>query len=68
MIEAGEANDFVLGARESPASLLLKLCQINEKIVAIERRLAGDRVSAPADLSADDRAILDRFKRRYGVD
>ncbi len=68
MIEGGRENGLVLGARESPASLLLKLCQISEKIIAVERRLAGQGAATPAELNDEDRAILARFKRRYGVD
>ncbi len=68
MIEAGQDSGPVLGGRESPASLLLKLCQISEKIVAIERRLAGRDAATPAELNDEDRAILARFKQRYGVD
>ena|GEM_PF-4930674 len=68
MIEGGQENGLVLGSRESPASLLLKLCQISEKIIAVERRLAGRDAATPAELNDEDRAILARFKRRYGVD
>ncbi len=68
MIEGGRENGLVLGPRESPASLLLKLCQISEKIIAVERRLAGRDAATPAELNDEDRAILARFKRRYGVD
>ena len=57
----------ILGARESPAALLLKLCQISEKIITIERRLAGTDDPTSTQLSEQDRDILDRFKRRYGV-
>ncbi len=58
---------IALGARESPATLLLKLCQITEKIIAMERRLAGAGAPSPSQLNEQDRDILDRFKRRYGV-
>ncbi len=56
-----------LGARENPAALLLKLCQITEKIIAIERRLAGADAPTPNQLNEQDREILDRFKRRLRV-
>lgn len=58
---------LVLGGRETPAALLLKLCQISEKIVAIERRLAGIEAPTRTQLDEEDRAILDRFKQRHGV-
>ncbi len=57
----------ILGKTESPAALLLKLCQISEKIITIERRLAGAGDPTSTQLSEHDRDILDRFKRRYGV-
>ena len=57
----------VLGKTESPAALLLKLCQISEKIITIELRLAGADDPTSSQLSEQDRDILDRFKRRYGV-
>ena len=64
----GEApGDALAGARESPAALLLKLCQITEKIIAIERGLAGAHAPAPTDISKEDHDILDRFKHRYRV-
>ena len=64
----GEAPGGVLaGARESPAALLLKLCQITEKIIAIERGLAGTRAPTNTRISKEDHDILDRFKRRYRV-
>ncbi len=67
LIDGRTTDDAVLGSRESPASLLLKLCQITEKIIAMERRLAGAAAPTPEKLSEQDRDILDRFKRRYGV-
>ena len=67
LIEGQRPPKVVLGARESPAALLLKLCQINEKIIAMERRVAGADAPTPAQLSEQDHDILDRFKRRYGV-
>jgi hypothetical protein len=64
----GEApGDALAGARESPAALLLKLCQITEKIIAIERGLAGARAPTNTRISKEDHDILDRFKRRYRV-
>ena len=67
LIDGRAADDAVLGGRESPASLLLKLCQITEKIIAMERRLAGAAAPTPRQLNEQDRDILDRFKRRHGV-
>ena len=67
LIDGRAADDAVLGGRESPASLLLKLCQITEKIIAMERRLAGAAAPTPHQLNEQDRDILDRFKRRHGV-
>ena len=67
LIEGRRPRKTVLGKRESPAALLLKLCQITEKIIAMERRVAGAEAPTPAQLSEQDRDILDRFKRRYGV-
>ncbi len=69
---AGEApgNDETpakLGGRESPVALLLKLCQITEKIISIERQLAGADAPTPAQLNEQDREILNRFKRRFRV-
>ncbi|MFQ5783597.1 MAG: hypothetical protein ACE5H8_02085 [Alphaproteobacteria bacterium] len=66
-IEGESGNGATLTTSESQAALLLKLCQINEKIVAIERRVAGAEPPTPAELGEHDRDILDRFKRRYGV-
>lgn len=66
-IEGGHADVAVLGRNESAAGLLLKLCQISEKIIAIERRLAGADAPTANQLDEHDREILDRFKRRYGV-
>ena len=57
----------IMGTRESPAALLLKLCQISEKIITIERRLAGADDPTSTQFSEQDRDILDRFKHRYGV-
>ncbi len=68
VIDGAAPNGIVVGARESPAALLLKLCQITEKIIAIERGLAGARTPAAADISKEDHDILDRFKRRYRVE
>ncbi len=67
LIDGESDDDVLLGGRESPASLLLKLCQITEKIIAIERRLVGADAPSPKQLSEQDREILNRFKRRYGV-
>ena len=67
LIDGETDDDAVLGGRESPASLLLKLCQITEKIIVIERRLVGADAPSPKQLSEQDREILNRFKRRYGV-
>ena len=67
LIDGRTSDDAVLGGRESPASLLLKLCQITEKIIAMERRLAGAAAPTPRQLNEQDRDILDRFKRRHGV-
>ena len=67
VMEGHTPYGVVLGARESPAALLLKLCQISEKIITIERRLAGAGDPTSTQLSEHDRDILDRFKRRYGV-
>ena len=67
VIDGETDDDAVLGGRESPASLLLKLCQITEKIIVIERRLVGADAPSPKQLSEQDREILNRFKRRYGV-
>ena len=57
----------IMGAGESPAGLLLKLCQITEKIISIERQLGGADAPTPAQLNEQDREILDRFKRRFRV-
>ena len=67
VIDGEPAEDLFPGTRESPAALLLKLCQISEKIITIERRLAGADDPTSSQLSEQDRDILDRFKRRYGV-
>ena len=67
VIDGRATDDAVLGDRESPASLLLKLCQITEKIIAMERRLVGAAAPTPRQLNEQDRDILDRFKRRHGV-
>ena len=57
----------ITGARESPAALLLKLCQITEKIITMESRMAGADAPAASRLSEQDHEILDRFKRRNRV-
>ena len=67
VIEGERPYGVVLGGRESPATVLLKLCQITEKIIAIERGLAGTQAPTPAQLSEQDREILERFKRHCGV-
>ena len=67
LMESKRPRRTVLGARESPAALLLKLCQITEKIIAMERRVAGADAPTPAQLNEQDREILNRFKRRCGV-
>ena len=67
LIEGERPRRAVLGARESPAALLLKLCQITEKIIAMERRVSGADAPTPDQLNEQDRDILDRFKRRHGV-
>jgi len=63
LAENGE-DSLLTAGRESPAGLLLKLCQITDKIVVIERRLAGAQVPDPGELEDRDRDILDRFMRR----
>ena len=69
IIDGKSVDGVVLGDRESPATLLLKLCQINEKIIALERRLAGEpATSTPLELDAHDRRILDRFKHQCGLE
>lgn len=61
----GEEGESVLGKREGPITLLVKLCQVTEKIIALERQLEGEPAGAEAvDLSENDKAILERFKRR----
>ncbi len=67
LIDSKRPRRTVLGARESPAALLLKLCQITEKIIAMERRVAGADAPTPAQLNEQDREILKRFKRLHGV-
>ena len=67
VIDGRAPDGKVLGARESPAALLLKLCQITEKIISIERQLGGADAPTPAQLNEQDREILDRFKRRFHV-
>ena len=57
----------ITGARESPAALLLKLCQITEKIITMESRMAGADAPSASRLSEQDREILDRFKQRNRV-
>ena len=54
------------GSQENPANLLLKLCQITEKITNMESRMAGPEVPTAARLSEQDHEILERFKNRYG--
>lgn len=57
----------VMGSRESPAALLLKLCQITEKITNMESRMAGADGPTAARLSEQDHEILKRFKSRHGL-
>lgn len=57
----------VMGARESPATLLLKLCQITEKITSMESRMQGADTPTTARLSKQDHEILKRFKSRHGL-
>jgi len=57
----------VMGSRESPAALLLKLCQITEKITSMESRIAGTDMPTAARLSEQDHEILQRFKSRHGL-
>lgn len=57
----------LMGSRESPAALLLKLCQITEKITSMESRMAGAEASTAARLSEQDHEILKRFKSRHGL-
>ena len=57
----------VMGSRESPAALLLKLCQITEKITSMEGRLAGVDGPTASRLSKQDHEILKRFKSRHGL-
>ena len=57
----------VMGSRESPAALLLKLCQITEKIITMESRMAGTGGPTAARLSEQDHEILKRFKSRHGL-
>ena len=69
IIDGKSVDGVVLGDRESPATLLLKLCQINEKIIALERRLAGEpATTTPLEMDAHDRRILDRFKHQCGLE
>ena len=69
IIDGKSVDGVVLGDRESPATLLLKLCQINEKIIALERRLAGEpATTTPLEMDAHDRRILDRFKHQCGFE
>lgn len=57
----------VMGSRESPAALLLKLCQITEKITSMASRMAGADGPMAARLSEQDHEILERFKNRHGL-
>ncbi len=57
----------IMGSRESPAALLLKLCQITEKITSMESRMAGADGPTAARLSEQDHEILKRFKSRHGL-
>lgn len=57
----------VMGSRESPAALLLKLCQITEKITTMESRMAGTDGPTAERLSEQDHEILKRFKSRHGL-
>lgn len=57
----------IVGSRESPAALLLKLCQITEKITTMESRMAGADGPTTARLSEQDHEILERFKSRHGL-
>ena len=61
------AGGAIMGSRESPATLLLKLCQITEKITNMESRLAGADGPTAARLSEQDHEILERFKSRHGL-
>ena len=61
-IQGGE----VKGARENPANLLFKLCQITEKIITMESRVAGADGPTATRLSEQDHEILERFKARHG--
>ena len=65
----GDRHDggAVIGSRESPAALLLKLCQITEKITSMESRIAGTDMPTAARLSEQDHEILKRFKSRHGL-
>lgn len=61
----GKGANSVLGEREGAVGLLVKLCQVTEKIIALERQLEGQPAGVEAmDLSEHDKAILERFKRR----
>ena len=68
LIDGRQSNGGALmGSRESPAALLLKLCQITEKITTMESRMAGTDGPTAARLSEQDHEILKRFKSRHGL-
>lgn len=68
LIDGGQDHDGVgMGPRESPAALLLKLCQITEKITSMESRMAGANGPSASRLSEQDHEILKRFKSRHGL-
>jgi len=67
LLDGESSGGAVMGARESPATLLLKLCQITEKITTMERRMAGTEGPTAARLSEQDHEILKRFKSRHGL-
>ena len=68
LIDGGPSHDgAVMGSRESPAALLLKLCQITEKITSMESRMAGADGPSASRLSEQDHEILKRFKSRHGL-
>ena len=69
VIDGKSVDGVVLGDRESPATLLLKLCQINEKIISLEHRLAGEpATTTPLEMDAHDHRILERFKHQCGLE
>ena len=68
IIDGRQSNGGALmGSRESPAALLLKLCQITEKIITMESRMAGTDGPTAARLSEQDHEIIKRFKSRHGL-